>query len=418
MGLLFLGSWIQSRLPDWQVRLVEANWEKPLEVLLREPWDAIGISAMTPQYEEAHRLTMELKRHKVSCPVIVGGVHISTCPASLRPEFDLAIAGEGELRLQDYLSRGHTAAQYHSLDLNDPEYPDLDLSLLNPNSWKKRLTRFWGVCVDGMLLTARGCPFSCQFCATSVFWAGYRWHRPDWVIRQMQRLAEKGVDHLVIWDDLFTVNKRRLREIAEGFERAGLVSQIKQMAVQGRADVMDDEVCDCLRRMNVVKVSFGWESGSDRVVRYLKGGHASVAENDRSVRICRQHGLQPGGSFVLGSPGETLGEMLQTVRWIIRHWFVVTWVYPFAAVPFPGTPFWEVAKARGVVSDGMNFEVVLMHAVSTGRALLIDVPRWQFWLVWALAQASLWPFKIRTAWRMAWSSIRPNRTRLGVSPHY
>ena len=103
--------------------------------------------------------------------------------------------------------------------------------------------------------------------------------------RQLSQLDDLGVTHVTIFDDLFATNKARLREIATRFESAGLRSRIKSLAVNARADALDAETCDLLRALNVQIVGFGLESGSDRVLRYLK----------TQPRQCR---CQPSGSSV------------------------------------------------------------------------------------------------------------------------
>ena len=404
-GLVYLASWVRRRLPDWSIRVIDANHEDPASVLLSEPFDVIGISAMTIYYEQAHQLVQRLKRAKIQAPIVLGGVHISTCPASARPEFDVLIPGEAEYKLIEYLE-GRPPASDTKVQLED--YPDLDLDLYHPGCWKPKLLRHWqDVVVEGTLLTSRGCPFKCRFCSTAHFWTRYRDHTPEWVVRQMQALGEKGVDRLAIFDDLFTVNKSRLKAIAEGFERAGLHKIIRGAAIQGRADVLDDETCDYLRRMNITYVGFGIESGNDRVLKYLKQSRASVALNNQAIQRCQKHGIRCGGSVMFANPTETAGEMLDTIGWILRAWWKgVDDIVPYIAAPYPGTEFWQIAKRRGRVSDDMDFNQLALRTKAVGQALMLDIPRWQFFLIWQLVQLSLLPFRLRKVGRMLWSWLR------------
>lgn len=407
-GLVYLASWVQRALPDWSIRVIDANHEDPESVLLHEPFDVIGISAMTVYYEQAHQLAKKLKSSKVQAPIVLGGVHISTCPASARPEFDVLIPGEAEQKLVQYLE-GQPISTHNEVLLAD--YPDLNLDLYHPDSWKPKLLRHWhDVVVEGTLLTSRGCPFSCRFCSTRQFWARYRDHSPEWVVRQIQALGEKGVDCLAIFDDLFTVNKPRLKAIVEGFEKAGLHRVIRGAAIQGRAEITDDEVCDYLRRMNITFVGFGLESGNDRVLKYLKKSRASVALNNQAIERCLKHGIKCGGSVMFASPTETAREMLDTVGWIFKAWWKgVEDIVPYIAAPYPGTEFWEIAKQRGRVSDQMDFGTLALRTKAMGEALMLDIPRWQFFLVWQLVQVSLLPIRVRKVWRMILSWLSAKR---------
>lgn len=407
-GLVYLASWVRKELPGWSIRVIDANHENPENVLLHEPFDVIGISAMTIYYEQAHHLARKLKESRIKAPILLGGVHISTCPASIRPEFDVTIPGEAEHKLVEYLNGLPPTSDQKVLLA---EYPDLDLSLYHPDSWRPKLLRHWhDVVVEGTLLTSRGCPFKCRFCSTTHFWNRYRDHTPEWVVRQMQALGEKGVDRLAIFDDLFTVNKPRLKAIAEGFEKAGLHKVIKGAAIQGRAEVTDDETCDYLRRMNVTYVGFGIESGSDRMLKYLKKSRASVLVNNQAIERCQKHNIQCGGSVMFANPTETAREMLATIGWILRAWLKgVDDIVPYIAAPYPGTEFWEIAKQRGRVSDQMDFSKLALRTKAVGQALMLDIPRWQFVLIWQLVQVSLLPFRLRKVWRMARSWLAAPR---------
>lgn len=401
MGLLFLAAWLKRHAPQWTVRIVDANWEDPLDVLLREPWDVCGITAMTGQYENASKLAKFLRAAHLG-PVLIGGVHISTCPTAMRPEFDAAFYGEGEMKLAAYLNGQPSPAGIVSLQ----DYPDLDYSLLDNRYFVRRPIRAWqDSVVEAMLITSRGCPYSCRFCSTTQFWQKYRPHETEWVIRQLRHLAGLGVTHVQIYDDLFALSHQRLKELAEAFEREGLHRVIKGMSGMSRANLIDDEMCDYLRRLNFRRISFGFESGSDRVLRYLKRTGASMAINKRAMLTARRNKLACVGSLMLGNPTETATDMLRTTWFILWAWWHgVEDLWPFVLTPYPGTEFWQLAKERGVVSDNMaDWNKLTIRSKIVGEALLCDIPRWQFVLIWYLTQLVLLPFKVRKAFNLIWS---------------
>jgi hypothetical protein len=83
-------------------------------------------------------------------------------------------------------------------------------------------------------------------------------------------------------------------------------------------------------------------------------------------------------------------------------------IVPYIAAPYPGTEFWEIAKQRGRVSDQMDFSKLALHTKGMGHALMLDIPRWQFFLVWQLVQVSLLPVRVRKVGRMLRSWLRRN----------
>jgi radical SAM superfamily enzyme YgiQ (UPF0313 family) len=401
MGLLFLAAWLRKFNPGVEVRIIDSNWEDPLKVLLCEPWDICGITSMTGQYEKASNLARLLRTKRGIGPIILGGVHISTAPLSLRPEFDYSCLGEGEQWLSHFIQTGESKS-FSPISLKD--YPDLDYRLLNPRYFQRRPIRTWQASVtEAMIITSRGCPYHCRFCSTTAFWQTYRTHEVDWVIRQWNHLADLGVTHLQVYDDLFTVSKPRLREIATAFEAAGLRRKIQAMGAMSRANIIDDEICDLLKSMNFKIVSFGFESGSDRVLKYLKKSGCGVDLNRQAVITAKRKGLRVVGSLMLGNPTEAASDMFRTIRFILWFW----WrggedIWPFVLSPYPGTEFWELAKSKGKASDKMdNWNSLTIHSKRVGPAKLCEIPRWQFVPIWYLAQAALLPFKLMKAFKMA-----------------
>lgn len=404
LGFLNLHAWLKRYAPSWEVRIIDGNHENPLPILLKEPFDVIGLTAMSEQYEDATKLARLLKAGRKG-PVIIGGNHITSCPGSLRSCFDKAIIGEAENALLEYLGEGNNQP------VNLSNYPDLDYGLMNADYFKPRpMAIYRRNVVSAILMGSRGCPYNCRFCSATNLWQNrYRAFEPEWIIRQLQRMAELGITHVHIWDDLFTLNKTRLLDIAIEFHKADLGKVIKGIAVQSCADHIDSETYSYLRAMKVQFVTFGFESGNDRILKLLKGSRITKQVNQNAVLKVKEYGLNVTASFIVGNPTETFREMLQTV------WFMVwCWIHGceellvYGLVVYPATDFWQEAKKRGLVSDDMpNWNVLNMHhKLVCPKPILCDIPRWQFVIVWYLAQLCLMPFRIKKAWRILKTRIK------------
>ena len=70
--------------------------------------------------------------------------------------------------------------------------------------------------------------------------------------------------------------------------------------------------------------------------------------------MLKKHKISPNASFVIGSPDETEAEILETLDFIKKSGLDIADTY--VLTPFPGTPVWEEAKGRGLVSDDMDWE--------------------------------------------------------------
>jgi len=360
-GLLSLISYIHAK-SEHEVELIDEDSHDPAERLRRGGhYDFIGISAMSFKYEEATRLATKLRVSHPSSKIIIGGVHISSLPQSMRPCFDLAILGEAEEKFLDLLNGNYDGSKFYPrLSLKD--YPPLNHDLINPAYFKRKfLSVFNEFGVAGTLLSSRGCPYRCPFCSTTRFWAGptVKMFPLDWVLNEVKEQAARGVTHLYVCDDLFTVNKTRLRDLARMLKVEGL-GHLKLIAAT-RASLIDDETCELLVNLNVKIVNFGFESGNARVLSWLKSGTTTVADNENAVRLCHKHGLLVTGSLIF-TPEATLRENLDTVQFAYKAFLLgADSLWHFPLTPYPGTPVWAKAEADGLVSAQMNFDELDMN---------------------------------------------------------
>lgn len=338
VGLVQYGTWLQKQ--GHEVDILDKNYPNNFKKL---DYDQIGISAMTVNYGEAKLYGKWLKEN-TKAKVIIGGVHISTCPESFDPEcFDEMVIGEGE--------------KYQELD--DLPLPNWDL--IDQRYFKPSFnTTFAERGIEGVMLTSRGCPYRCRFCSTQAFWGNkVRFHSAERVVRMIDDLWVRGVTHIQIWDDLFTINKERLKAIIKED-----LPDIK-FNCQPRADLIDDEMCELLKEIGVTTCIFGFESGNDRVLKYLKRDTCTTQDNYKAIEICHRHGLKVQGSVMLGSPNETLKEMNDTyefVKWCAFNG--VQRIWSFVATPFPKTEWWANQDVNECSHQNINNPLLLNPDIS------------------------------------------------------
>jgi radical SAM superfamily enzyme YgiQ (UPF0313 family) len=122
-----------------------------------------------------------------------------------------------------------------------------------------------------------------------------------------------------------------------------------------RANLMDAEMADMLWELGIVSIIFGFESGSEKTLKYLKQS-VSVEENKAAIALAKDRGFYVAGGLIFGSPGETLADMEASLDFM-DHMRVAgvdnTWC--FVATPFPGTPMWDEGLARGILGPEMDF---------------------------------------------------------------
>ena len=396
MGLVYIATYLREHFGFENTKIIDINAENVWNGIKRYKPDVIGISSMTITYSKAMELAKRIKQ-ELDVPCLIGGAHISTLPSSLSDDFDFGIVGEGEQTMleliqlyekygefqKEKLKEIKGLAYHNNGKVNLTEKRDLilpldkipipDMRFLNPLYFSdKRIFFTDRIGRAANVLTARGCPYRCVFCSTSVLWQKVRYHSVEHICGEVNELIDKyKVNAIQIWDDIFTINKKRLRDIAEAFKKEGINEKV-EFSCQPRVNLIDDEMCEILKEIGIVSVGFGFESGSDKILNYLKAGSATVEQAKSAVKICKKHGLKVFGSFMFGSPGETLDDIRQTLDLID---FIgdngVDLIWAFISTPFPATEFWAVAKSRGKVNDDNMDWDILSHS-SVENPLLLD----------------------------------------------
>ncbi len=360
LGLGYLAAWLRERVEGVEVRVVDDGVEHEIDAF--RP-NVVGISAVSQNYGTAQRHARLAKTRGL--PVVVGGVHISMLPASLSSEMDVGVIGEGEETLVELLGAlaGGSFDRERLSAIPGVVYRDGDgeLALTPPREPFEPLDRLplpardllavphGGTC---HLFSSRGCPYRCVFCASSRLWPRARALSAEYVVREIGTLAKRYAPRqIVFYDDLFVLDRRRLRSIVELVE-AERIGERVEFAVSVRANLVDEEVADLLKRMNVTAVSMGLESGCETTLAFLKP-HVTVEDNRRAVSLLDRMGFAVNASFVIGSPDESRAEIEETLRFIENAPLNLAETYILTA--YPGTPVWDYALERGLVFDDMDW---------------------------------------------------------------
>lgn len=372
VGLAYLASWLESHVPDVEVCLFP-------ELAQALDWapDLVGISAVTPNFPEAEAMARQIRRH-LDVPLVLGGPHITGLPESLPDSFSAGVLGEGEVTFQEIVSLVKRSGQLASDDLcgvagvvcHAPQGPRLTgrRPLISPLDRIPFPKREWPG-IPGQpqwSFTSRGCPYACRFCSTAEFWESYRMHSARYVVDELNRLIDRfDIRFHVIMDDLFAVNLRRLEEIS-GLFRMELRRPL-QLTAAIRADLVTPGMCRLLREVGVGVCQVGLESGSDRVLSYLKRQTTTARRNQEALDLLAEHGIQAVGSFILGAPMEDEEDLEQTWRFL-RQNLRTGRLFAFTFGPlvaFPGTEVWTEARRRGLVhedwTDWRALDIDLRH---------------------------------------------------------
>ncbi len=354
------------------------------ESLLRQSPDIIGLSSFTETFEDVIHHARHFKQLDARTPLILGGEHISALPQSLPRDIDIGVLGEGEQTLTELIQlydRGEatpdnlrnvkgivfwdkgerviTQPRPWIEDMDTIPMPNREL-LLKDTKWQQPI------------FTARGCPYKCTFCASTRFWQKTRYHSVKRVADEIEYIVREFPKQSIIPinDDLFPLNKQRMRAIVDEIRRRGLHKKVG-FSLNARASIFDDEVARMIVEMNGQVVCFGLESASDKILTALKG-KTSARDNQQALEICEQYNLPVVSNMMVGTPEETEEDLAKS--W----WFIQKNKHRFAkpsiaySTPFPGTGFWQEATEQSLVGEGFERWNVLDLGYRQGESLYMN----------------------------------------------
>jgi anaerobic magnesium-protoporphyrin IX monomethyl ester cyclase len=336
--------------------------------------DIVAITSVSANFNRAMAYARITKQYGLS--VIIGGAHISGLPSSLTSDMDVGILGEGERTIVDLLTVFESESYLPSDSLQDVQgivyHNKVGLMTNSPGPPISPLDQISMPARDLLnspyvsVITSRGCPYRCIFCSAACTWGKVRFFSPEYVVNELNHIIENYEipdRWVILWDELFIANTQRLQKIVDLMEKRGLPGNLRFWC-HARSNLVTDEVGQLLDRMGVRAVSMGIESASPVILDYYKGSSVTVSDNRNAITTLRKHHIKPEASFILGAPMESRADFLKTYHFM-KEFKIKADLY--LLTPYPGTPLWDTAYQRGLVSEQMDWSVLKTDRIVTGE---------------------------------------------------
>lgn len=396
LGLLYLAASLRDRLGEAvDVRVVDrgltrARWGSAAKLVEDFQPDVMGISALNWEAEECCRSAAGIRE---ACPGVVlalGGpfAHANSRRICALGLFDWIFDGEADLsfpiaverrfrgdgKLDDIVGlTWRDEAGYHNNaeaaaggarmagvveDLDALPFPAWDLVDFEAYARETPVNHMLRGKRWAPFFTSRGCPFRCTYCH-DIFGKEFRWRSPENVVAEARLLREKfGVDELAIVDDIFNMNRRRMKTICRGLAPLKMHLCFPNGL---RFDLFDEEGVDLLVRAGMYAGGVAIETVTPRLQELVRK-RLHLGRTLQAIEWMAERGVMVRGFFMIGFPTETLEEIKATIDFACRS--KLAQAIFFKVCPQPGTPIFELARqiAPAALEDQHSQEYGSSHS--------------------------------------------------------
>ncbi|MFA4903584.1 MAG: radical SAM protein [Desulfobaccales bacterium] len=192
------------------------------------------------------------------------------------------------------------------------------------------------------IYTSLGCPFHCSFCCINAFFgnAGIRYRSPQSVIEEIDFLVNRyGMKNIKIIDEMFALQEARVVELCD------LIIERRydlNLWAYARVNTVTERMLAKMKEAGINWVAYGFESGSDRVLKdAVKGYQAGAVE--QVVKMTYDQGIHICANFIFGLPEDDLDSMHATLKLMLD--INAEWANIYSAMAYPGSRLYDLAVA-------------------------------------------------------------------------
>jgi len=329
----------------------------------------VGVTVMSPLFSKAKSISIMLKEEfgKDGDGVVTfaGGAHANSKPESLLTDagFDYVVRGDGEYITYELyeavVNKTKDLDKIEGISYNDGDQikHQGDVSVIRelddlpfPARDLLRNERYFSILAKNnpctSIVTSRGCPFSCTFCAQVSNNNVFRQRDYKKVVDEMEWVVRDfGISDFEIFDGTFNANRKWVLKFCREILDRKLSTSWR---VRCRTELFDEETSRVMKEAGCQVVSLGIEAATEKTLEFYKKP-PSIEKLEQKIEIIKKSGLEIYGFFMLGSPSESIEDIEETIEFARKHCFDYA---SFAVLtPFPGSEFYDLSIEKGWLSD-------------------------------------------------------------------
>jgi|TARA_B100002003_G_scaffold229194_1_gene238284 radical SAM superfamily enzyme YgiQ (UPF0313 family) len=378
MSLAYLDAQIDKeqfevKILDCSLKDITSDSEEFAKVLTEFEPQVVGVTMWSLTYLEGVAVCKKAKSIVNNVITIAGGVHASMSYKKVmeNDEIDFLIRGEAEDSFPLLMERIQNSEDYKDVsglvyrDVNNkviannehtliqnldeikiPDYESIDLAEYHRKGYslKTKLDK------NAPVWLTRGCPYTCQYCSSPMLSGrAMRKHSPEYVTKWIRQLYADGIRFINIIDDNFTFDLEYAKDICRNIISLNLKDLAFGTPNGVRMQRGDTELWSLMKRAGWKAVCIAPESGSKRTLKRMKKGlNPDVIPG--IVRDIKKAGLYVHAFFIIGYPGDTMEDLVDTRNLILNTDMDSFSLFIFQALP--GTPVFHTLVQAGEITQG------------------------------------------------------------------
>lgn len=383
LGVLFLGAVLEEKGYDIEIvpsDILGYNWKDIAKKIEDFKPDIVGVTTTTENRFESFKLAKIAKQLNPNIITILGGPHISMAKMDTMihiKDVDVLSIGEGENTVIDFaetIKTGDSLSKVKGIYYRD-KYGEIiftgerkKIENLDELPFPARHLipmdkyNFYIDTRDGMrrkaqnIITSRGCPFNCYFCATPINWGRrMRGYSPEKVLAEIELLMDRyGAEFIWFYDDTLNYNSERLNKIMDMIIERKLNIKFSN---EFRIDIIEKPLLEKMKKAGLEMGYFGIEAGASRVRQDIVNKHFEIDKVYKFVEWSKEFDFIPGPFFIFSHYTETWAEAQETIK-IMKE---IKDINPQADMStailhiYPGTPLEEIAKKEGIIPENFSW---------------------------------------------------------------
>jgi len=409
LGLLYIGAVLESAGHEVQLvpaDLLRLSWRRVAGKIREFEPDLIGVTSTTENRFQSFKLVRIAKRTRPEALTIMGGPHASMAAEDCLehiPQLDIICRGEGEQTMHELCRVLGEKREVNALSsvsgiaykvdgrvLSNPRrapIKDID-SIPRPAyhlvPFEQYNFRFEvpgkGLLPAVNMMSSRGCPFDCNFCATPINWGrAVRMRSPENIVDEIEFLIDTyGVKVIFFFDDTFNTSPKRVHEICNLIIERGLDIFFK---CDIRIDIIDRPLIEKMKEAGLFHLSFGLEAGSERVRNEIVKKNVNIDDFHKLVQWCQELDIIPNAFFIFSHPTETWEEAQETIDIIEKYEESIESSVAILHI-YPGTPLEKTAKEMGILPEDFTWtkryrsKIITLPAAQGDVPLFVDKLKW------------------------------------------